>query len=558
MIDLGIENSLKIQDSLSTGGFYTTKALFWAFSKSTDYSPDQVNLLKKSLTYYSQGTSGKAHTLFRLAESYYSVDSVAIANEYFRQLNEIKDSINPNMLSSLFIIKLTAENEFERVDSLLLDKLQREISQNIEGGVAYSYALLAQNSMNLGFYKQAIERGLTGYEYAVKKGLTKERSDILTILIKVYEQEGDYKNAFLRSKEFDSIKDSFVDITEQLAQKDLQKNEAEEIAENEKLLNDKKTLELQNKQNQQYILFGGIGVFVLLTFFAFRAYRQKRKDHILIENQKKLVEAQRDEVELQKTIIEEAHREITDSINYAERIQRSFLATDDLLSSNLKDYFVFFQPKDVVSGDFYWAKKLKNNEFAILNADSTGHGVPGAIMSILNVSSIEWSVEKGMLEPAAIFNNARELIIDRLKKDGSEQGGKDGMDASLISIDFEHNKMNFVAANNPIWIVRDNQLIEIKGEKMPVGKHEKDHEPFIGGSYNLQTNDLIYTITDGFQDQFGGEKGKKFKMQPLKDLLIAHSHLPLAEQKTILSTTFNSWKANLEQIDDVCVIVVRI
>ena len=179
-------------------------------------------------------------------------------------------------------------------------------------------------------------------------------------------------------------------------------------------------------------------------------------------------------------------------------------------------------------------------------------------MSILNVSSIEWSVEKGILKPNEIFNNARTLIIDRLKKDGSVDGGKDGMDASLLSINFETKIMSFVAANNPIWIIRDKNLIEIKGEKMPVGKHDKDNEPFLGGVMELQSDDVVYTLTDGFQDQFGGEKGKKFKIQPLKDILIENAHLPLVEQNEILKTTFNSWKEDHEQIDDVCVIGIRI
>lgn len=277
-----------------------------------------------------------------------------------------------------------------------------------------------------------------------------------------------------------------------------------------------------------------------------------------IEEATSEIRAKKEEVELQKEIIEEVHKEITDSINYAERIQRSFLATDQLLSTYLKEYFVYFNPKDVVSGDFYWAKGIDKNKLLMLNADSTGHGVPGAIMSILNITSVEKAIENGATTPANIFNVARQIIIDRLKNDGSEEGGKDGMDASLICIDFNNLQMTYCAANNPIWIIRGGELIEIKPEKMPVGKHHFDDTPFVGGEFQLEKNDIIYTLTDGFQDQFGGEKGKKFKVKPFKQLLIENAQLTLDEQKQKVEERFSNWKGNLEQVDDVCLIGVKV
>ena len=252
------------------------------------------------------------------------------------------------------------------------------------------------------------------------------------------------------------------------------------------------------------------------------------------------------------------NQEIMDSINYAQRIQHSFLATEELLNKNLGEHFIYFNPKEAVSGDFYWAGKLANGNFALSCADSTGHGVPGAIMSILNISSIEKAVENKVVEPAEIFNQARQLIIERLKKDGSEEGGKDGMDASLISFNADKTVMQYVAAHNPIWIIRSGELTDIKAEKMPVGKHDHDHRPFQGGEYKLQKGDIIYSLTDGYQDQFGGVKGKKYKVKPFKQLLLQISHLPMNEQHQKISATFDEWKRDLEQVDDVCVIGVRI
>lgn len=277
--------------------------------------------------------------------------------------------------------------------------------------------------------------------------------------------------------------------------------------------------------------------------------------------EKKIVEQKNILVEAQKNVIEEKHREITDSINYAERIQRSFMATKELLDENLKDYFVFFQPKDVVSGDFYWASKVVNpkgtNQFLLATADSTGHGVPGAIMSLLNISSLEKSIGHET-EPAAILNSTREIIIDRLKKDGSREGGKDGMDCSLISFDYSANTLTYAAANNPVWIIRDKVLREYSPDKMPVGKHDNDNILFTQHTVALEKGDVVYTFTDGMPDQFGGPKGKKFMYKQLKELLISIAHEPMHNQKQKLKTAFDTWKGGLEQIDDVCVIGVRI
>lgn len=367
---------------------------------------------------------------------------------------------------------------------------------------------------------------------------------------------GNFKSAFENYKNYISYRDYLVneENNEKIIQAqmnfDFTQQQLAEQAEQDK----KDAIAETENQKQKIIRNGfiiGFILMLLLVFFVFRSYRQKKQANLIISQQKQ-------EVEDQKAIVDAKNKDILDSINYAERIQRSFLATTDLLNKNLTDYFVFFQPKEVVSGDFYWAGLLTNNNFALVNADSTGHGVPGAIMSILNISSLEKAVEKGLTHPADIFNDTRLTIIERLKKDGSPDGGKDGMDASLISINANKTKMYYVAAQNPIWLVRDGEFIEIKPEKMPVGKHDNDSSPFQGGECDLQKGDLIYTITDGFQDQFGGPKGKKFMVKKLREFILSISNLPMQEQHNLLSDAFSEWKGNLEQVDDVCVIGIRI
>lgn len=263
------------------------------------------------------------------------------------------------------------------------------------------------------------------------------------------------------------------------------------------------------------------------------------------------------EIKQQKNLVEEKHKAITDSINYAERIQRSFLATKELLDANLREYFVFYKPKDVVSGDFYWASKLVNGEFALVTADSTGHGVPGAIMSLLNITSLEKATEKES-DPALILNHTRSIIIDRLRRDGTREGGWDGMDCSFISFDFPNKKMKLSAANNPVWVYRSAQLIEIKPDRFPVGKHELDDHSFTNHEVQLQSGDVIYTMTDGFADQFGGPLGKKFKWKQLQKVLQTMVNDPMPQQKIKISEILHNWKNDLEQIDDICLIGIRI
>ena len=207
---------------------------------------------------------------------------------------------------------------------------------------------------------------------------------------------------------------------------------------------------------------------------------------------------------------------------------------------------------------FYWAEKLDKNNFLLLAADSTGHGVPGAIMSILNITCIEQAVNEGLKDPGEILDHSRTNIIERLKKDGSAEGGKDGMDCSLLNFDFENNKLKFALAHNSLWLWRKGELQEFKADKMPVGKHDRQDTPFTSHEIEIQKGDSFYIFSDGYADQFGGEKGKKFKAANMKRLIGSIQDKGMKEQEAALSKAFEDWKGNLEQIDDVVVIGVRV
>jgi serine phosphatase RsbU (regulator of sigma subunit) len=229
-----------------------------------------------------------------------------------------------------------------------------------------------------------------------------------------------------------------------------------------------------------------------------------------------------------------------------------------------KSFFILYKPKDIVSGDFYYAqahkpKGSKNELFYICTADCTGHGVPGALMSMVGISRLNESIiEKGLIHPNEILDNMRNGIISSLNPEGSEEESKDGMDCVLCVYDFENGTMEFAAANNPLWHVRDGKVTEYKPDKMPVGKYGEEMKPFTLHKIELQKGDIIYTFTDGYADQFGGPKGKKFKYKQLEELLLKNCHLPMDVQKEKLNHEFESWKGNLEQVDDICVIGIKI
>jgi sigma-B regulation protein RsbU (phosphoserine phosphatase) len=231
---------------------------------------------------------------------------------------------------------------------------------------------------------------------------------------------------------------------------------------------------------------------------------------------------------------------------------------------DLDNFFILYKPKDIVSGDFYHAlahkPALSNNElFFVCTADCTGHGVPGALMSMMGISHLnEAIIEKNLFHPNEILDNMRKGIVASLNPEGSEEVSRDGMDCVLCAYDFQNMKLEFAAAYNPLWLVRDNRLIEYKGDKMPVGKYDDENKAFTLQKIDIKKGDIIYTLTDGYADQFGGPKGKKFKYKQLQDLILSVAHEPMEKQEKILDDAFSQWRDKLEQVDDVTIIGIKI
>jgi len=261
------------------------------------------------------------------------------------------------------------------------------------------------------------------------------------------------------------------------------------------------------------------------------------------------------EINLQKEKLASKNREITDSITYAKRIQNAILPPVDLIKKHLPDNFVLYLPKDIVAGDFYWLENV-NNKIIFAVADCTGHGVPGAMVSVVCYNALNRAVwEYGLTEPAKILDKVTDLVIETFSKSNEEV--KDGMDIALCSIEPATGKLEFAGANNPLYLVNKNELIEIKPDRQPIGKHA-NRVPFKNNTIELNKGDLIYIFSDGFADQFGGISGKKFMYKQLKQLFMDLSQKSLPEQSNIIESRFNDWKGELEQIDDVCIIAVKV
>ena len=259
---------------------------------------------------------------------------------------------------------------------------------------------------------------------------------------------------------------------------------------------------------------------------------------------KERINYQRDEIDRQR-------KELTESIKYASYIQNALLPSQKDVKKCLPEHFVIFIPRDIVSGDFYWITRRKS-ELIITVADCTGHGVPGAFMSILGITLLSEIVNRACYTSAgSILNQLRESVMKALNQRGTEEEQKDGIDMALCLINLETNMLECAGAFNPVYVIKKNRLIEIQGDKMPIGIAALEENSFTNHRFDLEEGDLVYLFSDGFVDQFGGSDGKKFKYQPFRNLLLSINNLPMHVQKNELIKTFNQWKGNLTQLDDV-------
>jgi serine phosphatase RsbU (regulator of sigma subunit) len=277
----------------------------------------------------------------------------------------------------------------------------------------------------------------------------------------------------------------------------------------------------------------------------------------IVEKNKEL-EIQQNEVQKSNHLILEKSKEITDSINYAQRIQKAAMPKKSITNTMFEDHFVLFLPRDVVSGDFFWYYDFEDF-FVITVADCTGHGVPGAFMSMLGITYLnEIVIEKKIKDPGVILENMRRNVIKALGQEFGKNMALDGINMALCLIDKAKLTLEYAGAYNPVIIARGNEMIKLEGDRMPVGIHGKMEDKFSNKSLVLQSGDILYLYSDGFVDQFGGTKGRKFMTKNFQSLINEIKVMDMAEQKNILEYTFVEWKGTYHQVDDVLVIGLKI
>jgi serine phosphatase RsbU (regulator of sigma subunit) len=312
------------------------------------------------------------------------------------------------------------------------------------------------------------------------------------------------------------------------------KNKEQELKQNQ--------FEIQKQKQQKYYFLIGLLVVLIFASFIFRSLRIRSRQNRIISEQ--------------KTIVEEKQKEILDSIEYALRIQTAILPPNKIIKQYLENSFILYKPKDIVAGDFYWMETI--NDLVLFAAcDCTGHGVPGAMVSVVCHNSLNRAVrEFGLTEPAAILDKTAEIVIENFSK--SEEDIKDGMDISLCAYNTKTKTLQWAGANNPLWLLQNGELIETKADKQPIGMNE-DSRPFTNHTFKLNTTDTIYIFTDGFADQFGGETGqKKLTRKRFKDLIMSIQVKTLQEQGFTLDKFITEYRKEIEQIDDILVMGVKI
>ena len=471
-------------------------------------------------------------------------------------INKAGMKVNVNMLNQAIKTKEDWENLFGKASEQIV--IQRDtIRQQLETINTQKSEILRQKALLDSLDKEISAKTITLNEK--QKILEKQFAQISKQQGEISDQK---KQIIIQQAEVTVQKDTLANqkakITLQLARID---DQLKKITEQD----GKIKLQLEAIEKQKLILYFVLLALLLVSFlgyYIYRGYKIKKEANIMLEEKNRTISMQKDEIEQQRDLaaaqrdqIAYQKKHITDSIMYAKRIQTALIPSLELFSDKL-EHFVLYKPLAIVSGDFYWVSS-QGNQQVIISADCTGHGVPGAFMSMLGVTMLNEIVNgKHILMPDQIIENLRQGIIKSLNQVADEDSIKDGMDIAVCLVDFDKNKLWYAGANNPLYLVRGKELIHYRADKMPVAIHYK-MGPFTLNEIDLLKGDAFYIFSDGYADQFGGPKEKKFMSMQLKETLVAMSGLPMLQQGERLDEIFENWRGNNPQVDDVTLIGIR-
>ncbi len=504
--------------------------------------------------------SGKAAIYNNLAFTYNKQGKSDLALKYYAESLKIRKKLeNKGFLSESYgnIGMVYYFNKDFSLAKMYFDS-SYAISTKASSKRALLYSLLhyAQYNYSIDNTEEALKNAKQAYDLAQELGFTDEIKSCSEILYKIYKRNGNAGEALKMYEVFVLMKDSLSNLeNSKAANKQQFKYEYQKKKEQDSLVyvkeRDLAATKLKQERTTKIALYSIIGVILVFSFFLYNRFRLIKKQKHIIELKEKETTHQNEIIIEQKIAVEEKQKEILDSIHYARRIQKALLAHQEYIDKFLPNNFILFQPKDIVSGDFYWAAE-HNDKFYLAICDSTGHGVPGAFMSILSIGFLSEAIkEKNIAEPNNILNYVRKRLIESISSDGQ----KDGFDGVLIC--FDKGEISYSAANNAPVMVLDGNYRVLPKDKMPVGTGERnsDFELF---KIEASVGSMLYVYTDGYADQFGGVGGKKFMYKRLNDLLAKCSNQDLLSQKQIMEDTINKWRGSLEQVDDICLVGIRL
>jgi len=502
---------------------------------------------------------GLTSSYINIGNIHYATKNYEKALDYYIKNTELNKKLNnTSRLAGVYNnIGLTYLKLKEYDKSLHYFQSSLEIFKNIksDNNFSLSYDNLAKVYMELGEYKKALSYSIKAVELTKNSKLFYKLQEYSLTLYKIYKRLGQYDKAL---KIHELYTNTTIQLNEQNNKEELIKLESKRRYEKKylsdsikhqneiivhKAQNKAKEEELKRKDEEKLFLYTGIGFLVIFSLFIFNRFRITNK-------QKKIIEYQKEQVN-------QTNKEILDSIKYAKRLQDAILPPIKLIKNSLPNSFILFKPKSIVAGDFYWME-VANDHIYFAVADCTGHGVPGAIVSVVCSNALSKAlIEEKKSSPAEILNKTRELVIERFEK--SEKKINDGMDISICKLNSSNRKMEWAGANNPILIIRNgaDETEIILPDNQPIGRYD-NNELFTNHEIELNKGDSLYVYSDGFVDQFGGMRGKKYKANKFNEFLLTIQDKDMDTQCVLLNDEFNLWKGDFEQIDDVCVMGVKV
>lgn len=529
---------------------------------------------------------GIGTSLNNIGVIYESQEFFSKALDYHIRSLKIKEEIDDKrgVAASLVNIGNIYKEQGSYEESLDFYRRSNTVYETIgdKSGIASSLISMGNIHYEIDNYKKAIDYGLQALNIAQESGMVKVTKGASETLWQAYNKTGNYRQALEMYELYIQMRDSILseenqkEVIRQEYQYEYEKQQAVKDAEHEAQM-EIHTAEKKRQQTITYSVSSGLALVVLFSFFLYNRFRVTQKQKRIIEEKERQTQFQNIEITKQKELVEEKNTEILDSINYAKRLQDAILPPTKLVNSYLAESFILYKPKDIVAGDFYFMDVIEENGKKLtyyVAADCTGHGVPGAMVSIVGANGLKRCIQEfNLREPGKILDKLTVLVAENFAQ--SEEKIRDGMDLALCCLEGEGNstqKLHFAGANNPLWIINPKRKhtpesatafrqgeggYEIKADKQAIG-YTESIRPFTTHTLTVEKGDTFYTFSDGYPDQFGGEGGKKYKSANFKKLLLSIYDKPMDEQKEIINKEFEQWKGNLEQIDDVCVIGVRL